>query len=69
VIKANDPDPRTEQMWEHCMTVRDSLLVKVRDLDVALEAAWPLLHDTEHWGDVLKRLADVAEQHCEVGVK
>jgi hypothetical protein len=56
-------------MWEHCQTVRDSLLVKIRDLDVALEAAWPLLNDTECWDDVTKRLADVAEQHCEVGVK
>jgi len=52
-------------MWEHCMTVRDSLLVKLRDLDVALEAAWPLLNDCEYWDEVLTRLADVAEQHTE----
>lgn len=69
MIKANEPDPRTEEQWEHCANVRDSLLVKMRDLNVALEAAWPLLNDTEYWDEVTARLADVAEQHCEVEVR
>jgi len=68
VIKANEPDPRTEQMWEHCMTVRDSLLVKLRDLDVALEAAWPLLNDMEYWDEVLTQVDHFAAQWSRVKV-
>jgi len=68
VIKANHPDPRTEQMWEHCQDVRDSLLMKLRDLDVALEAAWPLLNDTEYWDEVLTQVDHFACQWSRVNV-